>query len=166
MSECCGPQLANFKQANKFGTIGRSLIGYETTVKKPFSGASGAGAEEEEKEGEICMRGRNVMMGYLGNDGWQRRSLSSSRSPFLPNLGDAAQTSHAIDDSGWLHSGDIGAVDSDGFFVINGRLKEIIITAGGENVAPAPIEEAIKVTLPSFSAVICTRCIITLTITN
>jgi len=73
--------------------------------------------------GEICFRGRHVFMGYMR---------------------DAKSTAEAIDDDGWLHSGDIGALDADGFLHITGRIKELIITAGGENIPPVLIEDEIK----------------------
>ena len=50
----------------------------------------------------------------------------------------------ALDDEGWLHTGDLVREDKEGFFTVVGRIKEIIITAGGENVAPTNIEEEIK----------------------
>ena len=59
-----------------------------------------------------------------------------------------------IDGDGWLHSGDLASVDMDGFYYITGRLKELLITAGGENVAPVPIEDAIKEELPCVSNVL------------
>jgi acyl-CoA synthetase (AMP-forming)/AMP-acid ligase II len=54
------------------------------------------------------------------------------------------QTAEAIDSEGFLHSGDVGAVDRFGLLRITGRIKELIITAGGENVAPVPVEDSIK----------------------
>lgn len=81
--------------------------------------------------GEICLWGRTIFMGYL-------------------NMED--KTSEAIDSEGWLHTGDMGRLDADGFLYITGRLKELIITAGGENVAPVPIEEAVKTELPIISS--------------
>ena len=82
--------------------------------------------------GEICFRGRNVFMGYL-------------------NCED--KTHETIRDNGWMLSGDIGCFDNDGFLYLTGRAKEIIITAGGENIAPIPIEAAIKKELPIASTV-------------
>lgn len=88
-------------------------------------------------------------------------------------LNDEEKTMEAIDDEGWLHSGDIGKVDKDGFLYITGRIKgiviargalvcgffishvapELIITSGGENIAPVPIENRIKTELPFLSNV-------------
>ena len=82
--------------------------------------------------GEICMRGRHVMMGYLNNP---------------------EKTKDCLDDTeeGWLKSGDVGVMNADGFLTITGRIKEILITAGGENVPPVPIENAVKQELPCVS---------------
>ncbi|XP_053156809.1 long-chain-fatty-acid--CoA ligase ACSBG2 isoform X2 [Hemicordylus capensis] len=82
--------------------------------------------------GEICFGGRHIFMGYL-------------------NMED--KTKEAIDDEGWLHSGDLGKHDADGFLYITGRIKELIITAGGENIPPVPIEDAIKEAVPILSNV-------------
>lgn len=73
----------------------------------------------EKGEGEICFKGRNMFVGYIKNE---------------------KATRETIDHEGYVHSGDLGYLDEDGFLVITGRLKELIITAGGENVAPLPIE--------------------------
>jgi fatty-acyl-CoA synthase len=69
--------------------------------------------------GEVCFRGYHVMRGYYG---------------------DAEATRKAIDAQGWLHSGDLGTMDADGYVRITGRLKEMIIR-GGENIYPREIEE-------------------------
>ncbi|XP_053727007.1 long-chain-fatty-acid--CoA ligase ACSBG2-like isoform X3 [Synchiropus splendidus] len=78
---------------------------------------------DQEGNGEICFWGRNVFMGYL-------------------NMAD--KTEEALDQDGWLHSGDLGRFDSQEFLYITGRIKELIITAGGENIPPVPIEDALK----------------------
>ena len=59
-----------------------------------------------------------------------------------------ADTVAAIDADGWLHSGDQGEIDADGFVKITGRLKELIVTAGGENVSPVPIENKVMELCP------------------
>lgn len=74
-------------------------------------------------DGEILVRGPNVFVGYLHND---------------------AATADTIDDQGWLHTGDVGRIDDDGFLWITGRKKEIIITAGGKNLSPEKIENTLK----------------------
>ncbi|XP_030289549.1 long-chain-fatty-acid--CoA ligase ACSBG2 isoform X1 [Sparus aurata] len=82
---------------------------------------------DEEGNGEICFWGRHVFMGYL-------------------NMPD--KTEEALDAEGWLHSGDLGKHDKKGFLFITGRIKELIITAGGENIPPVPIEDAVKEAVP------------------
>ena len=62
---------------------------------------------DEDGVGEIVTRGRNVFMGYL----W-----------------DEEKTREVVDDEGWVHSGDLGRLDQDGFFFVNGRMKEVLIT--------------------------------------
>ncbi|XP_069562624.1 long-chain-fatty-acid--CoA ligase ACSBG2-like isoform X1 [Brachyistius frenatus] len=80
--------------------------------------------------GEICFWGRNVFMGYL-------------------NMPD--KTTEALDEDCWLHSGDLGRHDEHDFLYITGRIKELIITAGGENIPPVPIEDAVKAEVPIIS---------------
>jgi long-subunit acyl-CoA synthetase (AMP-forming) len=74
-------------------------------------------------DGEICMRGKHVFKGYLK---------------------DAEATKNALDADGWLHSGDIGTIDAEGFVQITDRKKDLLITAGGENIAPQVLEGHLK----------------------
>jgi long-chain acyl-CoA synthetase len=73
--------------------------------------------------GELLVRGDNIFMGYLNQP---------------------EKTAETIDAEGWLHSGDVGYADADGFFKISDRLKDIIITAGGKNITPSEIENQLK----------------------
>jgi long-chain acyl-CoA synthetase len=72
---------------------------------------------------EILVRGGNVFMGYLNQP---------------------EKTAETIDKDGWLHTGDVGSVDGDGFFKIVDRMKDIIITAGGKNITPSELENDLK----------------------
>jgi long-chain acyl-CoA synthetase len=89
------------------------------TVGKPLPGVEIQLAQD----GEVLIRGGNVAAGY--------HRLAD----------DTAQT---FDDRGWLHTGDLGSIDADGFLSIVGRKKDIIITAAGKNIAPSPIEVSLK----------------------
>jgi long-chain acyl-CoA synthetase len=88
------------------------------SVGKPFPGVEVAIA----KDGELLIKGANIFQGYHNR---------------------AEETFGAIED-GWLHTGDLGRIDEDGFVYIVGRKKDIIITAGGKNLTPANIENDLK----------------------
>ncbi|WP_106402691.1 AMP-dependent synthetase/ligase [Actinocorallia populi] len=89
------------------------------TVGRPFPGIEMRLAED----GEILFRGTTCTPGYLNRP---------------------EATAELLDDEGWVHTGDIGEVDEDGFLKVVDRKKEIIITAGGENIAPSMVENLLK----------------------
>jgi len=107
------------------GTCGRPMPGTESLIAP--------------STGELCYRGRHIFMGYM----------------YMPD-----KTAETIDEDGWLHSGDVAEFDScdradivkpSGFMRITGRIKELIITAGGENVPPVLIEDQMKAAMNALS---------------
>jgi long-chain acyl-CoA synthetase len=93
-------------------------------IKVGWCGKPAPGVEVRLGAGdEILVRGANVFAGYLG----------------LPE-----KTAETIDADGWLHTGDCGALDADGYLAIRDRIKDIIITSGGKNITPSNIESQLK----------------------
>ncbi|KAL4712632.1 hypothetical protein ACJJTC_007929 [Scirpophaga incertulas] len=121
MSEMAGAHSLSIYPKMKLDSVGELLDGTETKFADSMS---------PNGPGEICMRGRHLMMGYLCEEG---------------------KTHGTIDEEGWIHSGDIGRVDNNDLLYITGRIKELLITAGGENVAPVPIEQTVQAELRHVS---------------
>eukprot|EP00388_Colpodella_angusta_P003862 GDKJ01013274.1.p1 GENE.GDKJ01013274.1~~GDKJ01013274.1.p1 ORF type:complete len:733 (+),score=161.56 GDKJ01013274.1:303-2201(+) len=117
MSETVGIGVISKDGVRRFTWCGSPVDGSEVCVMRD------ATRGDPEHHGELCIRGRQVMLGYMN---------------------DEAKTREAIDSDGWLHSGDLATIDEFGVVKITGRIKELIIGAGGENIAPIPIEEYIK----------------------
>lgn len=120
MSESSGGHSFSRSDAPHFDTIGKGLPGVMTKIRNP----------DENGHGEIVIKGRHIMMGYVA---------------------ELDKTYESIDEDGWLATGDIGYIDNDGYIFITGRLKEIIITAGGENIPPNHCEMLVKNEISAIS---------------
>lgn len=106
---------------------GHNKIG---SVGKPLEGSGLRIADPNEKgDGEIQFNGRHVMAGYYRN---------------------SEATAETMTEDGWLKSGDLGRIDSDGYVYVTGRIKEIYVSSAGKNIAPLVIEETMK-SIPMIS---------------
>lgn len=124
-SECTGPHTVACPQQWRIGYCGRPMPGTETMIA--------------EGSQELCYRGRHIFMGYM----------------YMPD-----KTDETIDQDGYLHSGDVADFDDNalpgftgpsGFMRITGRIKDLIITAGGENIPPVLIESDMKTEMIALS---------------
>ncbi len=110
-----------------WGMTESSSVAISTPIDRIKPGSIGIPGEPCEvrlsEQGEILVRGPNVFMGYLNQP---------------------EKTAETIDADGWLHTGDVGTVDAEGFYRISDRLKDIIITAGGKNITPSELENQLK----------------------
>jgi long-chain acyl-CoA synthetase len=111
-----GYGLTETSPATNSNTLDAHKIG---TVGQPIPG----GTIRIAQDGEVLVRGHMVFQGY-----WNNQSA----------------TKEMIDEDGWLHTGDIGVLDDEGFLTITGRKKDLIITAAGKNVAPAVLEDRLR----------------------
>jgi len=108
MTENTGAANVNRPNRYRFGTVGPPIPGVEECLAE---------------DGEILIRGRNVMVGYY-------------KQP--------QATKEVLDDEGWLHTGDLGKFEDEGFLKVTGRKKDLIITSGGKNVSPQNIEKIMR----------------------
>ncbi len=119
LTECCGTATVNPVDADPTTiatTVGRALPGTEVAVMDAAGRLLPPG-----EDGEVVVRGYNVMLGYLD---------------------DPVATAAAVDTEGWLHTGDVGRLDADGFLRITDRIKDMFVV-GGFNVYPAEVEQAL-----------------------
>jgi long-chain acyl-CoA synthetase len=123
-------ELWGMSETCGLGTVNRPGQVKIGTVGPPAPGVEVTLAED----GEVLCRGEFVMLGYRN---------------------DPTKTAEALDSEGWLHTGDIGEIDEDGFLKIVDRKKELIINAAGKNMSPANIEAAIKSGSPLIGQACC-----------
>lgn len=113
ITECAPLISCNRNKYQKQGSVGVPIIGELVKIKDP----------DENGEGEICVKGPNVMLGYYK---------------------DPEATAEAFDEEGYFKTGDYGKLDDDGWIYITGRLKNLIILSNGKNVYPEEIESEIS----------------------
>ena len=118
LTETSGSAVAQSRGNMNLATAGKALSGTTIKIRDP----------DEHGVGEILVKGRHIMMGYLNNE---------------------TETKPMFDEQGFFRTGDLGVLDAHGYLHITGRKKEIIITAGGENVVPGPIEDTFKMKYPA-----------------
>ncbi|MBN2612251.1 MAG: AMP-binding protein [Bacteroidales bacterium] len=107
----CGPLISYASwKINKLGSAGKAVDTLEVTIDSP---------DPQKIVGEIILRGENVMNGYYKNE---------------------KATGEMIDENGWLHTGDLGLIDKDGFIFIKGRSKSLLLGSNGKNIYPEEIE--------------------------
>ena len=116
LSECtCAATINPIGGPRKAGTVGLPLPGQEVAL------LDSDGRRTSEGRGEVIVRGPNVMRGYLNKP---------------------EDTARTLDEEGWLHTGDVGYFDADGYLVLVDRVKDMIIR-GGENICPKEIENVL-----------------------
>lgn len=111
----CGPLISyDGWKTARLGSCGKSVDTLEVKIDSP---------DQENTVGEIILRGDNVMLGYYKNE---------------------AATSAIIDENGWMHTGDLGVIDRDGYIYIKGRSKDMLLGPSGKNIYPEEIESQIN----------------------
>ena len=116
LSENTAALSVNYPGARRFGSVGKPLPGVRIEIDKSVEGS-------KEEDGEVIAYGENIMLGYHN----------------LPE-----KTKESINDDGGLRTGDLGHLDADGYLYITGRVKEQYKLENGKYVAPAPLEESLK----------------------
>jgi len=125
MSESTGYHTGNTPDMKKMFTVGH--------LGDPSKKSKLDKAKDADDDKELCMWGRHIMMGYIYREDATKKDMS---------------------EDGWLRTGDLADIDNEGFHRIVGREKDLIITAGGENIAPQPIHDKVKEALPIISQVL------------
>ena len=116
LSENTAALSVNYPGSRRFGSVGKPLPGVRIEIDKSVEGS-------KEEDGEVIAYGENIMLGYHN----------------LPEI-----TKENITEEGWLRTGDLGHLDEDGYLYITGRVKEQYKLENGKYVAPAPLEESLK----------------------
>ncbi|MFC9436940.1 AMP-dependent synthetase/ligase [Nocardia sp. NPDC057030] len=125
LTEAATAVTVSAPETNRVGTVGRPIPGTSVAIA--------------ESDGEVLVGGPHVSPGY-----WGAAADQAHPSPDHHPSSSRSATQLSIDAEGWLRTGDIGELDADGYLRITGRKKEILVTSGGKNVAPAPLEDRVR----------------------
>ena len=121
----CGPIISyDSWKTTLFASAGKAVVNMEIKIDSP---------DPQNVVGEILVRGENVMLGYYKNE---------------------EATRNAIDNEGWLHTGDLGMIDANGYLFIKGRSKNMLLGPSGQNIYPEEIEAQINKSIVKESLVL------------
>ncbi|WP_330253460.1 AMP-dependent synthetase/ligase [Nocardia sp. NBC_00565] len=126
LTEAATAVTVSAPETNRLGTVGRPIPGTSVAIAAV--------------DNEVLVGGPHVSPGYWGTAADQAHPSPDHR----PSSSRSATLHSMVDDEGWLHTGDLGELDADGYLRITGRKKEILVTSGGKNVAPAPLEDRVR----------------------
>ena len=133
----CGPIICSSRwETLKLASCGKATTRMEVRIDSP---------DPKTHAGEIVCRGTNMMLGYYKNpEATSRRKATFFIPAMLGYYKNPEATSQIIDANGWLHTGDLGTIDDEGYVTVRGRSKNLLLTSSGQNIYPEEIESKLN----------------------